>query len=334
MHRDSPDRQPDWIVAPDRRQTPLLEQLSVTALQLIKLFSLVAAGYLLRRKLLLPEQTGIVLSKLEVYLFLPALCFRTMANNFRPQVILEQGSMILISLAIITLTFLLSRLLASFFTADRDIREVYSYSFTIPNLGYLGYPLVLALFGELMLFRYMVYAIPYQIFIYTIGAYLLNPNRSWTFRSFANPSMIALFLGIAAGLSGMRIPAVFMETLDLAAGCMAPVAMLLTGFVLGAFQPGRLLMNLKAHVASWIRLLALPLAVFIVLRLLRIDPETVLLAVVLLAMPFGLNTVIFSQSNGGDSAEGAQLCFVSHLYSLVTVPVIIGVLLHVLGSPV
>ena len=72
----------------------MFEQFSITALQLIKLFSFIAAGYLLRRLSLLPDQTGIVLSKLEVYLFLPALCFRTMANNFRPSVIKEQSTML------------------------------------------------------------------------------------------------------------------------------------------------------------------------------------------------------------------------------------------------
>ncbi|NLM77242.1 MAG: AEC family transporter [Ruminococcaceae bacterium] len=313
------------------RDYPLFEQFSITALQLIKLFSFIAAGYLLRRLSLLPDQTGIVLSKLEVYLFLPALCFRTMANNFRPSVIKEQSTMLLISLAVLSVTFLLSRLLARFFTADKNIREVYSYSFTIPNLGYLGYPLVLALFGELTLFHFMVFTIPYSIFIYTVGIYILNPNRSWSFKSMINPSMIALFLGIAAGLGNIRMPSVVMETMDLASDCMAPVAMLLTGFVLGAFLPGRLLGRLKVHVATWIRLIVLPLGVFAALRLFQVNPDTIMLAVILLAMPFGLNTVIFTQTTGGDSTEGAQLTFVSYIYSLFTVPLVISLLLHLLG---
>ena len=309
----------------------MLDQLIVTALQLAKFFALIAFGYFLCRKAMLPDQTGVVLSKLEVLLFLPALCFRTMVRNFRLQVIQEQGSMILVSLVVITVTFLISRLLARRFSDNRDIREVYSYSYTIPNLGYLGYPLVLALFGELMLFRYMVYAIPYQIFIYTIGIYILNPKRAWNFKSVINPSMIALFLGIAAGMTEIRIPAIAMETLDLAANCMAPVAMILTGFVLGAFTPKQLIMKRKVHIASWIRLLVIPLIVFIALWLLKINSETILLAVILLSMPFGLNSVIFPQTNGGDSTEGAQLCFVSHLYSLATLPVMISLLLIVLG---
>lgn len=309
----------------------MFDQLIITALQLAKFFALIAFGYFVRRRLLLPDQTGVVLSKLEVMLFLPALCFRTMARNFSLPVVAEQGSMILISFAVIAATFLLSRLLVRWFSVDRNTREIYSYSLTVPNFGYLGYPLVVSLFGELMLFRYMVYAIPYQIFVYTIGAYLLNPKRTLTARSVVNPSMVALFLGMLAGLTEIRIPAIAMETLDLAAGCMAPVAMVLTGFVLGSFTPGQLFLKSKVHVASWIRLLALPAVVALVLWLLRVDTATILLATLLQAMPFGLNSVIFPQTNGGDSAEGARLCFVSHLYSLVTLPVVISLLLLVLN---
>ncbi|MCK9251968.1 MAG: hypothetical protein GX821_00480 [Clostridiaceae bacterium] len=310
-----------------------IEPLSVTALQLVTFFSLFAAGYLLRRSARLPDQTGLVLSRLEVLLFLPALCFNTMAKNFQAQVFRDQGPMILTGFLVVAVTYGAARLLAGRFTRDPITRDVYVYSFTVPNLGYLGYPLVLALFGETTLFRYMVYAIPYQLFIYTVGIYILNPARTFTFKSILNPSMAALFAGIVVGLLRIPLPEVVTDTLNLAAQCMAPVAMLLTGFVLGAFTPGKLLSGLKSHIAAWIRLAVIPLAALAVFRLAGADPETTLLAVLLLAMPFGLNGVIFPQAHGKDSTEGAQICFVSHLYSLISLPLMIALLLAVLDWP-
>jgi malate permease and related proteins len=309
----------------------LIEQFSITALQLLKFFSLIAFGYAARRKNWLPQQTGVVLSKLEVLLFLPALSFRTMSRNFRVSIIFDQGFLILISLFIVVVTFIIARFLSKMFTKDRNIREIYAYSFTIPNLGYLGYPLVLALFGEALLFRYMIYALPYQIFIYTVGITILNPKQAWTFRSIINPSMVALFLGIAVGLTGWTIPDIASETLSLAANCMGPVAMVLTGFILGSFAPRDLIGRWHVHVAAWIRLLAIPLCVFVILYFLRIETETIFLGTLLLSMPFGLNGVIFPQTHGGDSTEGAQMCFVSHAYSLVTLPLMIGLIIIVLG---
>lgn len=310
----------------------MAEQFMVTALQLAKFFAFIIFGYLVRRLDFLPEQSGTVLSKLEVALFLPALVFRTMASNFRLEVILAQGPMILVSLAIVAVTFFLSRPLARLFSKDPDIIEVYSYSFTVPNIGYLGYPLVLGLFGELMLFHFMIYAIPYQIFIYSVGVYMLNPYRTFSFKALLNPSMLALAGGIIVGLFGLQLPQVANDTLDLAAACMAPIAMILTGFVLGSFAPRQLLAHKKMHLASIFRLLLIPLLALFILRWIGLDAEIIMLAVILLSLPFGLNSVIFPQTYGVDSSEGARLCFASHLYSLVSLPLVTSLLLYLLTS--
>jgi predicted permease len=108
--------------------------------------------------------------------------------------------------------------------------------------------------------------------------------------------------------------------------------MILTGFVLGSFAPRQLLAQKKMHLASFLRLLLIPLAALLVFRLLGLDGEIALLAVILLALPFGLNSVIFPQTHGADSSEGARLCFASHMYSLVTLPLLISLLLFLYGS--
>jgi malate permease and related proteins len=308
----------------------MITTFTMTLLQIVKLFILILCGYILRKKALLPESAGFVLGKLEVLIFLPALIFRTMANNFDLDVLRTEYSLLTVSLAVLVVTFLLSRLIARLYTDDRNMRELYSYLYVIPNFGYFGYPLVTAIFGEAMLFQYMVYVIPFQVYIYTVGIYTLNPERKFNVKSVISPALIAIFSGIVFGSLGVPVPSFLNDVLTLGANCMAPVAMLLMGFVLGAYKPKELLAGITPHLSSLLRLLVIPLALFGVLYLLGIPDQTILIGVIFLSMPFGLNAVIFPQSKGWDTAEGAQLCFVSSLYSVLTLPLIISFLMTVL----
>ena len=55
---------------------------TATLSQTAFLFSFIAAGYLLSRCKLVPDNAQAVLSKLENYLFLPALVLGTFVDNF------------------------------------------------------------------------------------------------------------------------------------------------------------------------------------------------------------------------------------------------------------
>ncbi|HAY97711.1 MAG TPA: permease, partial [Ruminococcaceae bacterium] len=43
------------------------------------------------------------------------------------------------------------------------------------------------------------------------------------------------------------------------------------------------------------------------------------------AMPLGLNTVVFPAAYGGDTTPGAGMALVSHLISVITIPVMFSI---------
>lgn len=45
------------------------------------------------------------------------------------------------------------------------------------------------------------------------------------------------------------------------------------------------------------------------------------------AMPLGLNTVVFPAAYGGDTTPGASMALISHLMSIITIPIMFAVLL-------
>ena len=194
------------------------------------------------------------------------------------------------------------------------------YSFTFPNSGYIGVPLILAVFGESVLFNFIVYCFPFTILTYTFGIYILNPNKEFNFKAFLNPMMLSLILGILSGIFNIKLPLVAGTILEMSANCMAPAAMILTGIVFASNNLADMLSNKKIYIACFIKIIVIPIIAIFLIKALNLAEDIAVMTIVMLTLPTGLNSIIFPEAYGGDGRTGAQLCFVSTILCLFTIP--------------
>ncbi len=304
----------------------MLKVFSLTVSQVMMMFTLMLIGFFLRKKRIGGSDMGKALSALEVNVFLPAVCFQTFSAHFTVETMAENAPFILAGIAVAAGMLLLALPLSCLFAEKGYRRNLYRYSFLIPNIGYMGYPLVESVFGETALFRMMIFALPFNLVIYTYGMYLLNPDREWSLKKIVNPIMISIAAGMVFGLCGLRLPGFLDSAANAAKNCMSPAAMILTGVVLGGVPLKPIFTEGRAYAAAAIRGLALPGIVLGAMLLLSVDREIILVSVATVAMPFGLNSVVFPEAFGGDSTTGARLCFISNLVSLLTIPAVFALL--------
>lgn len=171
------------------------ETFVITMSQMMVLFFFMALGYIFQKKNLCPENSSTVLSKLEVYIILPSLCFSTFADKFEREVLGEKIKTVLWSTVILVISGVASYFIAKLFSKKKETVGVYTYAFTIPNMSYIGYSLISAVFGDDALFDFMVFVLPFQVYIYTVAIYMLNPKHELKLKSVLNPALVALFLG-------------------------------------------------------------------------------------------------------------------------------------------
>lgn len=304
----------------------MLEMLNVTLSQMAILFIFIAVGYAFGKLKLIPDNASKTLSKLELYILLPAYTFDTMSSNLTTDRLSKEYPLIIASLVIVIVTFGLSLVLARLFSDNPDTRAIYSYAFTIPNTGYIGYPLISAIFGEAVLLDYMVFCIPLNIFIYTVGIYMLNPRHELKLSKLINPVLISVLIGGLVGLLNIPIPAVVGGVITNAKNCMGPIAMLLTGMVLAKSPIKEMLSSPKMYVAALIRLIGIPAVAGLIMYLIKLDGYIATLSCCMLCLPMGLNNIVFPEAFGGDSKTGAQSCFVSNVVSLLTVPIAFAII--------
>ncbi|GHV51530.1 transporter [Spirochaetia bacterium] len=299
---------------------------SLTVNQILVFFIFMLCGYVFKKKGLINDSLSTVISRLEVSVFMPALCFNTFSVNFNLAVLKEKSVFLLAGTLTLGITFLLALFLSNAFTKKPMTRGIYIYALAVPNFGYMGFPLILAVYGEQMLLNFMIVGIPYNIFIYTVGRNIFSGDKRFSPRNMLDPTLIGIIIGAVAGLTGLRLPVFLGNTLTIAAACLAPLAMIMTGFILARTPFKFNISNPKIYLTSALRLLIIPLTAGAILLLLHVRLEVVLTMTAFLCMPMGLNNVIFPEAYGGDSGTGAQCCFVSQVLGIFTIPAVFALM--------
>ncbi len=314
---------------------------SATLWQMFFLVAFLGAGYLLAKIKFLPDGSDKVLSRLENALFVPALILVTFFDSFTVENLSKTWKIFTLSFAIVLLLFPLVRLLAKLCDKDAYQRNIYTYGLWFANFGFMGNAVVKALFPAIF-YEYLIFTIPLYICIYGFAVpFLLLPPEGEKrgvksiAKSFLNPMFICMLLGAVIGLSGLRLPEGVLAPISVAADCMSPVAMILTGITVASCDLGKVLKQKGIYLATVLRLILFPAAVIAVLALVRtlfawqdnaFFTTFATLTVCAMSMPLGLNTVVIPAAYGKDTSTAAGMALVSHLCSVITIPLVFAVM--------
>lgn len=299
-----------------------MELFTITIEQIFIMLVFIAIGWMLRKFRILPENAAAVISKLLVWVFIPATIIKSLASNFTIANLSGKLTILLAGVAVTVVTFIIAQPLGRLFGKNEYSKKIYTYSFVIPNTSYVGIPLLMAVFGEDMTCNMVVFTIPHMLLMYTWGMYVLTNQERISLKSMNNPVMYSIGIGMILGLLGAEIPEIPATILTNAGNCIAPCAMILAGYVVGGKPLGVSFSNGKGYLASLIRLVGLPMIIAIPMILMGIDKDVTFISVLTTAMPMGLNSIVFPEAMGQDSSEGAGMVIISTILCIITVPVI------------
>ncbi|MBE6701734.1 MAG: hypothetical protein E7582_07615 [Ruminococcaceae bacterium] len=313
------------------------------------LFFCIALGFIISKTKALPDNASKTMAKMETWIFCPALNFMTMIRYCNFASLTTHAINIFMACISLTISLTLSIILSRFFVKKKTSeRGIYNYALAFANSGYVGDPIILALFGEEALAYYKFFCLPLTILIYTWGISVLTPrnaNNASPLKRILNPPTIALFAGIVVGLSGLGnyLPTFCVSALDSLKGCMGPVAMLLAGVTIARYNFLDMLKNKKVYIATGLRLVIIPTilvaSLFAVKTLLlsllniTIGNEVLFLCFFATATPLGLNTIVFPEAYGGNPETGASMAMISHTLCVISIPLMYALMVGIFGRP-
>ena len=297
--------------------------------QMILLFALILVAYIASKLKFLPANSNKVLSDLVVNITNPATILYAVATSSRT---LSNGAVLGI-LGITTLTLGGQILLAHGYTRvlrlDPRSGGVYRFMLVFSNCGFLGYPVVRALFGGDAVFVASMYNLIFQILSFTYGVRQVGgdpSSRQVTPKMFLTPMVVTSVLALILYLLNVPFHPMVVEALSLLDRITSPASMLVIGCVLAAYPLKTIFGGWHVYLFCAVRLIVIPVIVWAILGLFVTDPLILGVMVVISAMPAATNTVLVCSKYNGDESTAASGLFVSTALSLVTLPVLLRIL--------
>ena len=206
-------------------------------------------------------------------------------------------------------------------------KGVWRYALVFPNVGFIGYPVAVALFGPEALFYAVILALPFNLLSFTLGPLMLAGAKRFSLRQMFSPCVAASLLALVLALCRLRPPAMVGEAAEFVGRITVPLSLMFVGSLLAGLPMGRLLSSPRLWILTAVRLLVLPAALCPMLRALGTESMILGIAVTQMAMPAAVNGSLLCMEYGGDAECMAQITFISTLASIVTIPIVAAVLL-------
>lgn len=293
---------------------------------LVILFAIVA-GFAARRLGWLGGKTDQKLSKLLLNITMPAMILASVITGDELPEVSVILSVLEVGVAFYALALLFAYAVPRFLPGTPGQKGVWRYALAFPNVAFIGYPVAVALFGPQALFYAVILVMPFNLLSYSLGPLMLAGAGRFRWQQLLSPCIVASVAALVLALTRLRPPVLVGEMLSFVGDITVPLSLLMVGSFLADIPAGEVFRSGKLWVLAALRLLVLPVILWVILQAMGIQELVLGIAVTQMAMPVAVNGTLLSMEYGGDTTCMAQITFLTTLGSILTIPVIAALLL-------
>ncbi len=315
--------------------------------QVIILFLLILVGYTIKKLKIVTDNLNKELINLILYVSLPAFLITAINFEFSMDVLIIIGKLVLLSLGIYVFTTILSYAMVKGFKIKGSLRDVLQFAVVFSNVGFMGYPVAAALYGDIGVFYAAIYNLPFNILIWTLGVYFMtrdkikgeeeydldgNSNESLPqkkkidWKIFLNPAIIAVMIGLILFILRIKLPGPIFDTLNMIGSTTTPLAMMFIGTTLSDVNIKEIFADKWAFIISLVRLLIIPSILLFVLKVLGFDGHLLGIPVMISAMPAPASATIIATKYDNDYHLASKIVFLSTLLCIITIPMVLTII--------
>ena len=296
------------------------------------LFLLMACGFFARKKGIIDDVASKRLSSLIIKIGQPMMIVSALTDaefsfeNLKDGLIIVALGMVLHAVMAVMAFFLCKGF------RDADERKITEFSLVFTNAGFIGFPIMEALFGAKGLFLASFYVISFHLFIWSWGIAILarkRPDIKLTVRKiFINLGSVPCLIGVLIYMLGIpfpgfALPAFLSKFMMYLSNLCTPISVLITGALLATRTPKQIFGSGKIYYFSAMKLVGIPLVVCVIGKLIGLPHDMVLFATVEAALPSAATITMFSEMYDLNAGYASQTVGTSSLLSVGTLPLVL-----------
>ena len=290
---------------------------------------MVVVGFVMFKLKMISENGTKELSALLLKVVTPMILVSSFQRPFEVDLL----SSWLIMFAASALTYFVHIALAELFYAKGDdVSAENKLSIVLPNNGFLAFPLLQALAGELGIFFGSASVIILNILMWTYGTRKLSPNEKMGVRKIiSNPGVISIVLGLILFCSPWKLPSPVYNAVSAIGSLNTPVAMIVLGAMLAQTDLKKAMLQMGYYKLSFIKLIIAPLIMMVIFIFLPIPDNVKLVAFVCSVTPTATAVSMLSQLYDRNYRYATNAVVITTVLSAITMPLVLTIGKLVLG---
>lgn len=295
---------------------------------MITLFAIAVVGYAAGKMNYMGGEFDRKLSSLVINWTCPALILSSAMTGELPDRRYILPLLVISAFTYVVLTAAawgLSRLL----TKQVENRGIVAFALVFGNVGFMGYPVVDALFGHQAVFYAAVLNVVNTFAVFTIGTMMITggngPNRKHFNKKvlYSTPMLSAYISMLIVALGIDNIPGYISQPLTMIGNITVPAALLIIGSSMSQLPLRALLGTPVVYATTLLRLCLLPVGVHFLCLALGFDPYVTYINTVVIAMPVATYGTILCLKYNRDTTLIAEMTFITTLLSMLTIPLMV-----------
>ncbi|MBP1737228.1 MAG: transporter [Oscillospiraceae bacterium] len=296
----------------------MLNYFFTVAGNVVTLFLMMGVGYFFARRGQFCQDAISQMSHLLLYIVAPCITISQFQTDADPTVMVSLGIGLLAIFSSYFIMVPISQLL--FRKQPEGSKSALRFCCVYGNTGFMGLPLLQAIFGEQALIYGVVGLVAFNICQWTHGVMVMGGSLSLK-KAILNPGVIGTAIGLFFFFTGLKLPSMVGDSVSFMADLNTPLAMVVIGGQMAAADLAATFKRAKLYAAAAVRLLLAPAIMTLVLYPFHLDPLIYSICVVLAATPAAGGTAIFAQQFNRDVSTAAQLITLTTLLSVITLPI-------------
>lgn len=298
--------------------------------QMLAMFLMMLVGFFCGKIKALNQSSAKTLSWIVVNVANPAMVLASGMDNDEPVEMQKIVFVIGLSVLVYMVLMLLAMITPRMFRVRKNEAGVYKVMLIFSNIGFMGMPLLSALYGGESLLYVAMFFFPFNILIYTYGIHAMKkkdavkePFRIQSvFNIGVNTSILALIIYFAR----IPVPDFLVTATKSFNNITAPLSMLVIGLSFLNYNLKELFTDVRLLLFSAWKLLVLPIVgTFLIMQFVP-DKMICCVCMIVLATPVGSMTAMLAQQYDGDYELASKGVALTTILSVITMPIVSTVL--------
>lgn len=295
--------------------------------QMLVLFIYMLIGYIACKKGKLDEAFSKKTSWLVVEIANIALVISAAVNSDGS----IGGEDLLITLLLAVCVFAILMIVACFvpviFRVPADEKGTYQVMTVFNNIGFMGYPIIVSIYGNTALLYAVIFSIIFNFLVYTYGVQMIrgDQNAGEKFKIsgiLKNAGVIGSFIALLLYITQCPTPQFVKSTASGLSNLTAPLSMMVIGISLCSIPWKKLFSDIRLLLYSLVKLLLIPVVGTLLIRQVIDNEMLCRVGMIILATPAASMTVMLAEQYDGNLEIASRGVALTTVLSVVTIPVV------------